>query len=82
MKNLKTVTPSDFYLKLSKKDKSKFLAYMHVKYGLKTTTLVHKLSKKSNDALTLLEEYVLSEEIKKIYGENRILHNTGRSCVL
>lgn len=65
MKNLKTVTPSDFYLKLSKKDKSKFLAYMHVKYGLKTTTLVHKLSKKSNDALTLLEEYVLSEEIKK-----------------
>lgn len=38
---------------------------MHVKYGLKTTTLVHKLSKKSNDALTLLEEYVLSEEIKK-----------------
>ncbi len=65
MENLRTVTPSDFYNTLSKKDKSRFLAYMHIKYALKPATLVRKLSKKSNDTLTVIEESVLNDEIQK-----------------
>lgn len=65
MEKIKTVTPSDFYKKLTKKDKSKFLTYMHIKYALKPATLVRKLSDKSNDTLTVLEESVINDEIKK-----------------
>lgn len=38
---------------------------MHIKYALKPATLVRKLSDKSNDTLTVLEESVINDEIKR-----------------
>lgn len=65
MAQIENVTPSDWYKKLTKKEKSKFLDFMFNKYQMRPTTLARKLSSDNRYRLTAIELNVINTTIKK-----------------
>ena len=65
MANLEIVNPCDFYMSLSKKEKSLFLDYLHKYFDMRPTTIMRKLSKKSNYSLSLLEKNAILKVINE-----------------
>lgn len=64
MTKTKIVNLSDWYHHLTKKEKSKFLDYMFIKYQMRPNTLSRKLSSDSRYKLSTLELNVIFSTIE------------------
>lgn len=62
--NLANVSPRDYYLQLNRKEKSKFLNYLLVNFGLNYSTIRRKLSNTPNGELTKLEKMTIDKIIE------------------
>lgn len=65
MEKLENINPTVYYQNLSKKEKSQFLLYLSMQYGMKANTIRRKLAKNPNSELTKLEEVTILEVIKE-----------------
>lgn len=57
------VNPQEYYLSLSRGDKSKFLDYLMLRYGINKSTLSQKLQRSATGELKKLESIIISNVI-------------------
>lgn len=59
------VNPRVYYQRLSRQDKTQFLEYLLVHYGIKTNTIRRKLARKQFGVLSKLEEVTIMHVIQE-----------------